>query len=106
MLPDRTHPWQSYVLTLDPGWTATPLRLRCANAGSAATSAHMPRISKSFMARRACPVSADLFARQLAIPMHANLVEDDVAYVASALHEILNLRPSTGIEPACPSRME
>ena len=26
-----------------------------------------------------CPISADLFARHLAIPMHANLNEDDVA---------------------------
>jgi dTDP-4-amino-4,6-dideoxygalactose transaminase len=32
-----------------------------------------------------CPVSADLFRRHLAIPMHANLTEADVERVASTL---------------------
>jgi dTDP-4-amino-4,6-dideoxygalactose transaminase len=32
-----------------------------------------------------CPVSADLFARHLAIPMHANLTEAQVETVAAAL---------------------
>ena len=35
------------------------------------------------------PVSADVFARHIAIPMHANLTEDDVAYVADTLRAIV-----------------
>jgi dTDP-4-amino-4,6-dideoxygalactose transaminase len=33
----------------------------------------------------ACPVSADLFGRHLAIPMHANLSTDQVDRVADAV---------------------
>jgi dTDP-4-amino-4,6-dideoxygalactose transaminase len=36
-----------------------------------------------------CPVSADLFARHLAIPMHANLTEAQVETVATTLVEVV-----------------
>jgi perosamine synthetase len=37
--------------------------------------------------RPACPVSADVFARHLAIPMHANLTDAQVETVAKAVRE-------------------
>ena len=37
-----------------------------------------------------CPVSADLFRRHLAIPMHANLTDDEVERVAKTLREVLS----------------
>jgi dTDP-4-amino-4,6-dideoxygalactose transaminase len=36
-----------------------------------------------------CPVSADLFDRHLAIPMHANLTERQVETVAAALTAVI-----------------
>ncbi len=41
------------------------------------------------MSRRALPVAADIFARHIAIPMHANLTEDDVTYVSETLRTIV-----------------
>jgi dTDP-4-amino-4,6-dideoxygalactose transaminase len=40
-------------------------------------------------ATNACPVSADLFRRHLAIPMHANLTEDQIERVAAAVREVV-----------------
>jgi dTDP-4-amino-4,6-dideoxygalactose transaminase len=34
-------------------------------------------------------VSADIFARHLAIPMHANLTEDEIERVAAAVLEVV-----------------
>jgi dTDP-4-amino-4,6-dideoxygalactose transaminase len=34
-----------------------------------------------------CPVSADLFRRHLAIPMHANLTDDEVERVATTVRD-------------------
>lgn len=36
-----------------------------------------------------CPVSARLFTTQFALPMHANLVADDLDYVAEQLRAVL-----------------
>ena len=37
------------------------------------------------------PVSAELFARHLAIPMHANLTQDEVQRVADTVREVVSL---------------
>jgi perosamine synthetase len=37
--------------------------------------------------RQECPVSADIFVRHLAIPMHANLTDAQVETVAKAVRE-------------------
>jgi dTDP-4-amino-4,6-dideoxygalactose transaminase len=92
VLPDRTHPWQSYVLTLDPALDrdAVAMALRARGVGSTfgTFASHLQPIYSS---AQDCPVSANLVTRHLAIPMHANLVEDDVAYVSEALRRVLSL---------------
>lgn len=85
-LDDREHPWQSYVLTLAPGVARGPVAAELRRQGIGCNigtfSCHLQPVYDS--ADR-CPVSADLFARHLAIPMHANLTESEVERVASAV---------------------
>jgi dTDP-4-amino-4,6-dideoxygalactose transaminase len=85
-LPDRTTVWQSYVLTLAPGIergrVAADLRsggIQC-NIGTYAS--HMQPV---YTDRPDCPVSADIFRRHLAIPMHANLTDVQIETVAKAV---------------------
>jgi perosamine synthetase len=84
--PDRVHVWQSYVLTLDPlvnrGAVAHSLR----SAGVQCTfGTYASHVQPLYGPSPACPVSADLFGRHLAIPMHANLSTDQVDRVADAV---------------------
>jgi len=84
--PDRVHVWQSYVLTLDPlvnrGAVAHSLR----SAGVQCTfGTYASHVQPLYGPGPACPVSADLFGRHLAIPMHANLSTDQVDRVADAV---------------------
>jgi dTDP-4-amino-4,6-dideoxygalactose transaminase len=92
VLPDRTHPWQSFVLTLDPSLDRDAVALGLRERGVGCTfgtfASHLQHVYGS---AQMCPVSADVAARHLAIPMHANLVEDDIAYVADALRSVLGL---------------
>jgi dTDP-4-amino-4,6-dideoxygalactose transaminase len=88
--PDRTHSWQSYVLTLDPsvdrGAVATELRSRGVQCNFGTYASHLQPV---YGATEACPVSADIFRRHLAIPMHANLTESQVERVAAAVREVV-----------------
>jgi perosamine synthetase len=89
-LPDRTHPWQSYVVTLAPGVdrgaVAAHLRGRGVQCNFGTYASHrQPVYGESTV----CPVSADLFDRHLAIPMHANLADEQVERVAKTLREAL-----------------
>ncbi|WP_031521078.1 DegT/DnrJ/EryC1/StrS family aminotransferase [Streptomyces sp. NRRL F-5123] len=94
---DRTHAWQSYLVTLDPrvdrAGLAAALRAQGIGCGQGAWATHLQPVYRS---DRSCPVSADLFARNLAIPMHAELTEDQVEQVAHTLRAELknNLRAS------------
>lgn len=85
-LADRTHPWQSYVVTVDPsldrGSIAMALRSQGVGCNFGTYASHVQPL---YGAQAELPVSADIFARHIAIPMHANLTEDDVAYVAEVL---------------------
>ncbi|MFI1093655.1 DegT/DnrJ/EryC1/StrS family aminotransferase [Streptomyces sp. NPDC020917] len=84
--PDRTHAWQSYLVTLDPGVdraaVAARLRAQGIGCGHGTWATHLQPV---FAARQHCPVSADLFARNLAIPMHAELTAAQVERVAEEL---------------------
>ena len=84
--PDRTHAWQSYVLTLDPsvarGAVARELRGQGVQCNIGTYASHLQPV---YGETTPCPVSADLFRRHLAIPMHANLTEAEVHRVATAL---------------------
>lgn len=86
--PGRGHVWQAYVLTLDPsvsrGGVARDLRhvgIQC-NFGTYAS--HLQPV---YGEQPPCPVSGEIFARHLAIPMHANLTTDQLDRVADAVRE-------------------
>jgi len=83
---DRTHSWQSYVLTLDPavqrGAVARELRGNGVQCNFGTYASHLQPV---YGTTTPCPVSADLFRRHLAIPMHANLTEAEVQRVATTL---------------------
>ncbi|MDD9378640.1 DegT/DnrJ/EryC1/StrS aminotransferase family protein [Streptomyces sp. ZAF1911] len=83
---DRTHAWQSYMVTLDPrvdrAGLAAALRAQDIGCGHGTWATHVQPVYQS---KRKCPVSSDLFARNLAIPMHAELTEAQVERVVSVL---------------------
>ncbi|MFC8829846.1 DegT/DnrJ/EryC1/StrS family aminotransferase [Streptomyces sp. NPDC057137] len=94
---DRTHAWQSYLVTLDPrvdrSGLGAALRAQGIGCGHGTWASHLQPVYDS---AQACPVSADLFQRNLAIPMHAELRPDQVERVVDVLRAELknNLRPN------------
>ena len=85
-LPDRTHPWQTYAVTLhekvDRGRLARLLRQDGIGCNIGAFSCHLQPVYRT---DDRCPVAADLYRRQFSIPMHANLTDDEVERVTTAL---------------------
>lgn len=83
---DRTHAWQSYLVTLDArvdrAALAADLRGRGIGCGHGTWASHLQPV---FDSKQTCPVSADLFARQLAIPMHTELTDSQIERVAETL---------------------
>lgn len=83
---DRTHAWQSYLLKLDPrvdrAAVAADLRAQGIGCGHGTWACHLQPV---YDTKQVCPVSADLFERQLAIPMHAELSTHQVERVAKAV---------------------
>lgn len=90
-LEDRVHPWQSYVITLDPqidrGLVAHHLRGNGVQCNFGTYASHVQPV---YAFDGHLPVSADLWMRHLAIPMHANLTEDDVDRVVEVLGEAVS----------------
>jgi dTDP-4-amino-4,6-dideoxygalactose transaminase len=100
---DRTHAWQSYLLTLDPSVdrtaVAADLRAQGIGCGHGTWACHLQPV---YEAGQRCPVSADLFQRQLAIPMHAELTLSQVDRVVERLRVQLRAhaharRPACGV---------
>lgn len=87
---DRTHAWQSYMVTLDPAvdraGVAADLRHQGVGCGHGTWASHLQPVYET---KQSCPVSADLFERNLAIPMHAELTMDQVERVADVLRAAL-----------------
>ncbi|MGI8678091.1 MAG: DegT/DnrJ/EryC1/StrS family aminotransferase [Jatrophihabitans sp.] len=87
-LPDRQTAWQSYVLTLashlDRGEVAAELRVRGVQCTIGTYASHLQPV---YGPQPGCPVSADIFGRHLAIPMHANLTDAQIDTVAKAVRE-------------------
>ncbi|WP_158890270.1 DegT/DnrJ/EryC1/StrS family aminotransferase [Amycolatopsis anabasis] len=83
---DRTHAWQSYLVTLDPSvdraGVAADLRARGVGCGHGTWACHLQPVYET---KQQCPVSADLFQRTLAIPMHAELGMNQIERVAETL---------------------
>lgn len=87
---DRTHAWQSYMVTLDPSvdraGVAADLRAQGIGCGHGTWACHLQPVYET---KQSCPVSADLFERNLAIPMHAELSMNQIERVAEALRSTL-----------------
>ncbi|MFF4276052.1 DegT/DnrJ/EryC1/StrS family aminotransferase [Streptomyces sp. NPDC001536] len=87
---DRTHSWQSYLVTLDPsvdrGAVATELRRQGIGTLHGTWASH---VQPAFDSKQVCPVSADLFQRNLGIPMHAELTMSQVERVSEVLRSAL-----------------
>jgi dTDP-4-amino-4,6-dideoxygalactose transaminase len=87
---DREHAWQSYVVVLpdefDRGDVATRLRAEGIGCNIGTYACHLQPVYGS---DQVCPVSADLFHHGLAIPMHANLTDQQVERVAGTLRAVL-----------------
>lgn len=83
---DRDHTWQSYILTLAPGVdrgaVAMDLRARGVGANIGTYASHREPVYGDVPV---CPVSADLFGRHLAIPMHANLTDEQIEFVVASV---------------------
>jgi dTDP-4-amino-4,6-dideoxygalactose transaminase len=83
---DRTHAWQSYLVKLDPSVdraaVAAELRAQGIGCGHGTWASHLQPVYET---KQSCPVSAELFQRHLAIPMHAELSMDQVERVAESL---------------------
>ncbi|WP_442815249.1 DegT/DnrJ/EryC1/StrS family aminotransferase [Streptomyces sp. NBC_01298] len=94
---DRTHAWQSYIVTLDAGvdraGVATDLRAQGIGCGHGAWATHVQPV---FRTDQTCPVSLDLFQRNLAIPMHAELTMDQVDQVAAVLRTAVRAHSKSG----------
>jgi len=90
---DRSSSWQTYAVTvddaLDRNRMISELRLRgigC-NIGTYSLSAQPVYNADP----RACPVSAGLFAKHLALPMYSDLTDSDQDRVVRALDEVVGL---------------
>lgn len=97
--PDRTHAWQTYMVKLDPSvdraGIAADLRAQGIGCGHGTWASHLQPVYKT---AQKCPVSADLFAHHLAIPMHAELTPGQTERVVESLSAALraNARPRRG----------
>lgn len=93
---DRTHAWQSYLVTLDPGvnraGVAADLRAQGIGCLHGTWASHL---QPAFEAKQDCPVSADLFKRNLGIPMHAELTMSQVERVAEAVRTAVRTHSSS-----------
>jgi dTDP-4-amino-4,6-dideoxygalactose transaminase len=89
-LDDREHPWQSYVVTLDAdvdrGRVAEYLKAHGVQCNFGTYASHVQPVY-GFTGH--LPVSAELWTRHLAIPMHANLTEGEVERVVATLADAL-----------------
>ncbi|HXY91036.1 MAG TPA: DegT/DnrJ/EryC1/StrS family aminotransferase [Acidimicrobiia bacterium] len=88
---DRDHTWQSYVVTLDRrlprGRVAARVRARGVQTNIGTYASHLQPV---YGPQESRPVSADLFARHLSIPMYAALTDADIARVADTLVQTLD----------------
>lgn len=90
---DREHAWQSYVVRLaddvDRGAVATALRDRGIGCTIGTYACHLQPV---YASTEHCPVSRRHFERSLAIPMHANLTDEQTDRVAKTLRDVLTSR--------------
>ncbi|RSM66170.1 pyridoxal phosphate-dependent aminotransferase [Amycolatopsis sp. WAC 01376] len=89
-LPDREHPWQAYILTVAPEIDRDALALRIREQGVQCNfGTYASHLQPIYGKQQTLPVSADLFGRHLAIPMHANLTDAQVDRVIGTVSAAL-----------------
>jgi perosamine synthetase len=103
---DRDHTWQSYVLTLDAEVARGPFVASLREVGVQANiGTYASHLQPVYGERPACPVSADLFARHVAIPMYSGLRDNDVERVAHAVRDAVTAaRGQRGAAPSVAKR--
>jgi perosamine synthetase len=90
VLPDREHPWQAYIITVHESISRDQVALKLRERGVQCNfGTYASHVQPIYGATEPCPVSADVFRRHLAIPMHANLTDDEVERVAEAVREVI-----------------
>lgn len=90
-LPDRRSVWQSYIIELGDGLSrgavARYLRERDVQCNIGTYASHVQPLYNS---TAHCPVSAKIFERHMAIPMHANLTDDQIDRVCDTLRDAIS----------------
>lgn len=95
--PDRTHVWQSYVLTLDPSLDRAAVARYLRRQGIQCTiGTYASHRQPLYGFRQRCPVSSTIFDRHLAIPMHANLTDGQVDRVADTVLTAISATLASG----------
>jgi dTDP-4-amino-4,6-dideoxygalactose transaminase len=94
-LTDRQQVFQTYAVTigerLHRDRVALALRDRGIGCNIGTYASHLqPVYASSGAASAQCPTSARLFRQHLALPMHAELSDDDVDYVVAMLSEVID----------------
>lgn len=92
---DREQVFQSYAVTigepLERDRIALALRDRGIGCNIGTYASHLqPIYASSGVAPVRCPTSARLFRQHLALPMHAELSDDDVDHVVAVLSEVID----------------
>jgi dTDP-4-amino-4,6-dideoxygalactose transaminase len=91
---DRQPVFQTYAVTVDEAVSrdrvAVALRARGIGSNIGTYASHLqPVYTTAAGAPAPCPTSASLFRRHLALPMHAELSDDDVDHVVAVLAEVI-----------------
>ncbi|PXY32750.1 pyridoxal phosphate-dependent aminotransferase [Prauserella muralis] len=87
-LPDREHAWQSYLLTIDPALGRDAVALYLRERGVQCTfGTYASHLQPVYGPQPSLPVSARAFASQVAIPLHANLTEQQVDRVIATVRD-------------------
>ncbi|MFE0022100.1 DegT/DnrJ/EryC1/StrS family aminotransferase [Amycolatopsis sp. NPDC059021] len=90
-LPDREHPWQAYILTVAPEISRDALALRIREQGVQCNfGTYASHLQPIYGDQPPLPVSADAFARHLAVPMHANLTDTEVDRVTTTVRDAVH----------------
>jgi dTDP-4-amino-4,6-dideoxygalactose transaminase len=86
--PGNVHSWQAYVVRVDPSMSRDRIALYLREHGVQSNIGTFAlHLQPLYGLDQKCPVSAELFAEHLAIPMHADLTDAEVDRVVATLRE-------------------
>lgn len=89
-LADREHPWQAYVITVDGSISRDRVALKLRECGVQCNfGTYASHLQPLYGQTQPCPISADVFRRHLAIPMHANLTDEQIERVATTVRDVI-----------------